>query len=118
MTLQSREETVMVTSARLSHTDDIALREKRYVLTQLCRVACVVLGVALPVPVVFRLLLFVGAVLLPWLGVVMANAGPVVTRERRTALVEKGLEGTLPSGEQAPPLRLAIEPGRVVDAER
>ena len=104
---------VTVTTARLSHTDDISLREKRYIRTQLVRVACVVLGVALPVPVAVKLLLFVAAVVLPWFGVVMANAGPVVARKRDTAIADD-LRETLP----AQPLRLAIEPGRVVDAER
>jgi hypothetical protein len=108
------QQVVMVTTAKLSHSDDIDLREKRYVRTQLFRVAFVLLGVFLPVPVVFRLVLFLGAVVLPWFGVVMANAGPVVTRRKRTAIVDSGLTSTLP--EQ--PLRLAIEPGRVVDAER
>ncbi len=106
--------TVMVTTARLSHSDDIDLRERRYVATQLVRVVCVVLGVALPVPVSVKLLLFLGAVVLPWFGVVMANAGPTITRSRRTAIVDGGLTETLPE----PPLRLAIEPGRVVDGER
>jgi hypothetical protein len=117
MTLPShaREQpAVTVTTARLSHTDDITLRERRYVATQMVRVACVVLGVALPVPVLFRLLLFVGAVVLPWFGVVMANAGPTVARRRKTAIVDSGLASTIPE----PPLRLAIDPGRVVDAER
>lgn len=117
MTLASHDrspQTVMVTTARLSHTDDIALRERRYVATQLVRVVCVVLGVALPVPVPIKLLLFLGAVVLPWFGVVMANAGPTVTRTKKTAIVAGGLTETLPE----PPLRLAIEPGRVVDAER
>jgi hypothetical protein len=108
------EQVVMVTTARLSHSDDINLRERRYVRTQLVRVVCVVLGVTLPVPVAVKLLLFVGALVLPWFGVVMANAGPVVSRRRKTAIVEGHLTETLP--EQ--PLRLAIEPGRVVDAER
>ena len=116
MSLQSHahDDVVTVTTARLSHTDDIALRERRYVRTQLVRVACVILGVALPIPVVFRLLLFVGAVLLPWFGVVMANAGPTVSRRKRTAIVGDGLADTLPP---IPP-RIAVEPGRVVDAER
>jgi len=117
MSLQSRdrdEQVVTVTTARISHTDDIALRERRYVATQLVRVVCVVLGVALPVPVPVKLLLFVGAVFLPWFGVVMANAGPSVSRApRRSAIVDRGLTETLP----VPEGRLAIEPGRVVDAE-
>lgn len=117
MTLPSHDrspETVVVTTARLSHTDDIALRERRYVATQMVRVVCVVLAVALPVPVPVKLLLFVGAVVLPWCGVVMANAGPTISRRRRTAIVNDRLTETLPPH----PLRLAIEPGRVVDAER
>ncbi len=108
------DDVVRVTTARLSHTDDIALREKRYVRTQLVRVLCVVLGVVLPVAVPFRLGLFVLAVVLPWFGVVMANAGPTVSRARPTALVGKGLGETLPDQ----PQRIAIEAGRVVDAER
>ncbi len=117
MTLQAHGhdvQAVTVTTARLSHSDDIKLRERRYVALQMVRVACVVLGVALPVAVPLRLLLFVGAVVLPWFGVVMANAGPTVARGGKTAIVDSGLTDTLPP----PPLRLAIEPGRVVDAER
>ncbi len=109
---------VVVTTARLSHTDDIALRERRYAMTQGVRLVCVVLGVALPVPVWAKLLLFLGAVCLPWFGVVMANAGPTVTRARQTAVVEGRLAETLPHPGAEEPLRLAIEPGRVVDAER
>ena len=109
---------VVVTTARLSHTDDIALREKRYAITQGIRLICVILGVALPVPVPVKLLFFLGAVCLPWFGVVMANAGPTVSRKRQTAIVEGRLGETLPYGGEEQPLRLAIEPGRVVDAER
>ena len=116
MTLPSHArppQVVSVTTARISHTEDIALRERRYMLMQLGRIVCVILGVALPVPVIFRLLLFVGAVCLPWFGVVMANAGPTISRSRPSAIAD-GLRDALP--EQ--PERLAIEPGRVVDAER
>ena len=109
------EQVVMVTTAKLSHTDDIDLRERRYVAdAAVPRRVRPARASFLPVPVVLRLVLFVGAVVLPWFGVVMANAGPVVTRRERTAIVDSGLTSTLP--EQ--PLRLAIEPGRVVDAER
>ncbi len=112
MPQQSREpQVVTVTTARLSHTDDIALREKRYILTQASRLVCVIAAVALPVPMWAKLLFIVGAVALPWLGVVAANAGPTVQRSRETA-IRTGLAETLPSDE---PVRLAIEPGRVVD---
>lgn len=116
MTTQSHDrdpDVVTVTTARLSHSADIDLRERRYIMTQLVRVCCVVLAVALPVPVAVKLAFFVGAVCLPWFGVVMANAGPTVSRKRTTAIATD-LRGTLPD----PVQRIAIEPGRVVDAER
>ena len=116
MSLQSHgrtEPVVSVTTARMSHSADIALRERRYVMMQMGRLACIVLGIALPVPMPVRLLLFVGAVVLPWFGVVMANAGPTAPKQGRSAIIERGA-GALPEE----PLRIAIEPGRVVDAER
>lgn len=103
-------EVVTVTTARRSHTDDIALRERRYVAMQMVRVACVLAGCFVPAPVWAKLLIFSGAVFLPWFGVVMANAGPTVERARPTALVERG-------SLDEPVQRIALEPGRVVDAE-
>ncbi|MDP9498013.1 MAG: DUF3099 domain-containing protein [Actinomycetota bacterium] len=108
---------VVVTTARISHTDDIALRQRRYAATQGVRLLCIVLAVALPVPVWGKLLLCLGALALPWFGVVAANAGPTRQRVGKTALVEGRLEETLPRADDQP-LRLAIEPGRVIDAER
>ncbi len=101
--------TVNVTSARLSHTEDIALRQRRYVITQSLRIVCVVLATALPIPLVWKGVFVVGAVALPWFGVVMANAGPTVGRRRRSSIVDTPVDQ---------PLRIAIEPGRVIDAER
>ncbi|MCW2776371.1 MAG: hypothetical protein JWN17_96 [Frankiales bacterium] len=102
---------VTVTTARRSHSEDIDLRERRYVAMQMLRVVCVVLGVVVPAAVWVRLLLFSGAVFLPWFGVVMANAGPTVEKQRPTAVVAHGsLEERVE--------RIAIEPGRVVDAEQ
>ena len=99
----------VVTTAAISHTDDITLRQRRYVVTQSVRLLCVVLATALPVSLAWKGVLLLGAVTLPWFGVVMANAGPTIGRRRRTAIVERQVDQ---------PLRLAIEPGRVVDAER
>lgn len=99
----------VVTSAHLSHTDDIALRQRRYILTQSTRIACVVLATLLPVPLIWKGVFILGAVALPWFGVVMANAGPTVSRRRKSDMV------TSPAS--AEPLRIAIEPGRVIDAE-
>jgi hypothetical protein len=101
---------VRVTSAARSHTEDIALRQRRYVQMQSLRVLCVLTGCFVPGPVWMKLVIFAGAVFLPWFGVVMANAGPTKERAAATAMVAHG------SLEE--PVRIAIEPGRVVDGER
>ena len=102
-------EVAVVTSAHLSHTDDISLRQRRYVLTQSVRIACVVLATMLPVALAWKGLLMLGAIGLPWFGVVMANAGPTVSRKRATSMMARPAV--------AEPVRLAIEPGRVIDQD-
>jgi len=101
-------EVSVVTSAKLSHSDDISLRQRRYVITQSARIACVILAALLPVPLAWKGVFLAGAVLLPWFGVVMANAGPTVRRDRQTSLVARPVEA---------PVRIAIEPGRVIDQD-
>jgi len=107
--VRSTSPVTVVTSAGRSHSEDIALRQRRYVMTQSLRIVCVVLAASLPVPLVWKSVLLVGAVALPWFGVVMANAGPTVGRARKTALVDRPVE--------VQPLRIAIEPGRVIDQD-
>ncbi|MEO6205458.1 MAG: DUF3099 domain-containing protein [Mycobacteriales bacterium] len=97
----------VVTSAGRSGTEDRKLRERRYALTQLTRVTCFVLAVTLPVPLWAKLVLIVGAFTLPWMGVMAANAGPVVERKRSTSVVER----------YEPTGVLPIEPGRTIDQE-
>ena len=99
-----------ITSARLSHSDDISLRQRRYVMTQSVRIICVILATALPVSVVWKVVFILGAVVLPWFGVVMANAGPTVSRKAKTHQYSAPVA--------AQPIRIALEPGRVIDAER
>lgn len=106
---RSGSEVTVVTSAAMSHTDDIALRQRRYVMTQSVRMLCVVLAAALPVSLAWKGVLMVGAIGLPWFGVVMANAGPTVKRTRSTAMLAR------PAVEE--PVRIAIEPGRTIDQE-
>ena len=101
--------TATVTTAGLSGTEDRHLRQRRYAITQLIRVSCFVLAVALPVPLWAKLVLIVGAFTLPWMGVMAANAGPTVQRPRPTALLDDEVV--------VEPLRIALEPGRVIDQE-
>ena len=103
-----RSAPAIVTSARRSHTEDIALRQRRYVLTQSVRIVCVILAVVLPVDLLWKGVFVVGAVVLPWFGVVMANAGPTIGRRRKSLLVDRPVEE---------PVRLEIDPGRVIDPD-
>jgi hypothetical protein len=107
--VEHQRQTVVVTTAGLSHTDDMKLRQRRYLLTQAVRVACVLLAVLLPVAPVWKIGFIAASVVLPWVGVVAANAGPTVARRRPTAVVSTPVQE---------PARVAIEPGRVIDAER
>ena len=67
-----------ITSAGLSHTDDLHLRKTRYVWMMLGRVACLLLAVLPFMPNWARVLLLVGTVLLPWGAVQIANATTVL----------------------------------------
>jgi hypothetical protein len=108
--VSTHPQVVSVTTARMSHSQDLALRQKRYMLTQAVRILCVILGVAVPAPLPVRMLLFSGAIFLPWFGVVMANAGPIVAKREKTAIVDRQLLGS-----DELPLRIALEPGRDID---
>jgi len=98
--------TVSVTSAGLSATEDRRLRQRRYAITQVVRIVCFLLAVMLPVPMWARLLLILAAFTLPWIGVITANAGPMVHKPRTTAAV-------------APVVRapVALDPSRVIDQD-
>ena len=66
-------EVVSITGAARSHSDDINRRMSRYLTSMLIRTICVVLVVVIDSPV--RWVFGVGAVVLPYVAVVMANAG-------------------------------------------
>jgi hypothetical protein len=84
-----------ITTAPTSLSDDLAMRTRRYLWTMGIRTACFV-G-AIVVPGWPRWVLVAGAVLLPYLGVVGANAG-------REKIAAKSLEPVTPD------LRLAALP--------
>ncbi len=98
-----------VTSAGLSHTDDIDLRRRRYVLTQSLRIVCVALAALLPVSLPVKGVFMVGAVILPWFGVVMANAGPTRQRAKGPAPL------SVPVAAQ--PVRIALDASRIIDQD-
>ena len=103
-------EVAMVTSAHLSHTDDLRLRQRRYVITQGIRVLCVIAATLAPVSLVWKGVLMLGAVVLPWCGVVMANAGPTLQKHRKTSVVARSASEPV-----AVPVRIALDQSRVID---
>ena len=109
--MPASDRTVVVTTAGRSHRDDLRLRTRRYLITQGIRVACVLLAVLLPVPVAWKIGFIVGGIVLPWFGVVAANAGPVVDRKRGDAL----LAAAQPVASVEP---AALDAARVIEHDR
>ena len=76
-----------VTSARTSLTDDQLARNRRYMWSMSIRVVCFVLCIV--TEGWLRWTFFVGALVLPWIAVVIANAG----REQRAKASSTILSG-------------------------
>lgn len=71
-------EPVRITSAARSHSDDLGARQRRYVISMTIRTACFLLAVlafTLDWPKWAMWLFLVASFVLPYVAVVMANAG-------------------------------------------
>lgn len=66
------QDAVRITTARRSRAEEIASRQRRYLMSMALRVACFLGAVAVG-PGWLRWVLVAGAVLLPYLAVVLAN---------------------------------------------
>lgn len=62
-----------ITSAQKSLSSDQPARQRRYFISMMVRTACFILTVILPTP--FRWIALSGAVFLPYIAVIVANAG-------------------------------------------
>ena len=62
-----------ITSAPKRLSTDLAARQRRYLISMIIRTVCFLLTVFLPSP--FRWFALAGAMLLPYVAVVIANAG-------------------------------------------
>ena len=68
------DDTVRITSAGRSHSEDIAGRQRRYLFSMGIRTACFILAIVFrDTPAMWFFV--VGAVFLPYVAVVVANAG-------------------------------------------
>ena len=71
--VKASPESFSITSAPKSLKNDLASRQKRYLISMIIRTICFLLTVALPSP--YRWFALVGAMFLPYIAVVIANAG-------------------------------------------
>lgn len=69
----SNQEPVSITSAQPSLSNDQSGRARRYFISMMIRTACFILTVILPSP--YRWIALSGALLLPYVAVIVANAG-------------------------------------------
>ena len=68
-----KDEPISITSAQESLTNDQSGRARRYFISMMIRTACFILTVILPSP--YRWIALSGALLLPYVAVIVANAG-------------------------------------------
>jgi hypothetical protein len=71
--MAKEDATYDITSAPKGLTSDQSGRQRRYFYSMMVRTACFILTVVLPSP--YRWFALLGAVLLPYIAVVVANAG-------------------------------------------
>jgi hypothetical protein len=72
---RDEERVHLVTSARPSHSQEVSGRLRRYLISMAIRVVCLILAIFV-LTGWLRLIGVAAAVVLPWIAVVMANAGP------------------------------------------
>ena len=86
------EEVHNITEAQSALSADIPARQRKYFYSMMIRTLCFLLAVFTPSP--YRWFFLVGAVTLPYISVIVANAGRETIRSRRASANDlKALEG-------------------------
>jgi predicted tellurium resistance membrane protein TerC len=78
---------ISITSAGPSLSEDQTGRARRYFISMMIRTVCFILTVILPTP--YRWVALAGALLLPYVAVIVANAGRE-TIQKRTVFFDEG----------------------------
>lgn len=76
-----------ITHAGSALSDDLPGRQKRYFISMMVRTACFLLAVFTPSP--YRWFFLVGAVILPYISVIVANGGRETIRAQARLLGNK-----------------------------
>jgi hypothetical protein len=87
---QGQNESFDITSAPRRLSTDLGARQRRYLISMIIRTVCFLLTVALPSP--YRWFALLGAMVLPYVAVVVANAG------RETVLPGDNILSNRPKG--------------------
>ena len=82
--MANEEDVYDITSAQKSLSSDQPGRQRRYFISMMVRTACFILAVVLPSP--YRWIALFGAVVLPYIAVVVANAGRESIKGQATVL--------------------------------
>ena len=85
---------VSITNAAISHSQDVRSRQTRYVISMLIRTACFIGAIVASGPL--RWVLVAAALFLPYIAVVLANAGS--RRSPQNAMLTPEPFGTLEAG--------------------
>lgn len=96
-TQPSRPDVYTITDARRGLSDEQVGRQRRYLVSMTIRTVCVLLAIV--VPGWFRLIFIAGAVVLPYLAVVVANAGRENDEPGDVPTLDPSAHRQLPSGD-------------------
>lgn len=111
LTRHRRGHAELITDARPSLDEQLAYRRRRYILTMAVRVVCLILAGVFYQIMWLALSLAVGAVILPWIAVVMAN-DRLPVESRRANRYAGSEERALPEANER---GLPEGPGRTID---
>jgi Flp pilus assembly protein TadB len=84
--MSAPEDPILVTTAPVNPADERRTRERRYLITMAIRVIAFILAIVLASGWV-RVIAIALALVLPWVAVVVANAGPVRRERQRPSLL-------------------------------
>ena len=116
---RSADRPVLITDAARSQDDQLRSRTRRYVLMMLIRAVCVIIFAVLvatrpPLLWLWLVLCGAGAVVIPWLAVILANDRPPKEKYRH---FHKGDHTPPPSLPTQPAAGPDTEPHKTIDAE-
>jgi hypothetical protein len=89
-----------ITEAGMSHAQDVHDRTVRYLVSMSIRMVCFILAVLTPSP--WRWAFAFGAIVLPWVAVLIANAGKEHGPPENTSVIEHAPDAALAPGRAMP----------------